>query len=104
MSQSGDKPDAPTPTPQEQRPIRRVIDLLVEVLAVLLVLGALFLLVWPSCQVVIEASKGHKSIKNLKEIGLAIHQFTDENGQLPANTVAADGRPLLSWRVHILPF
>ena len=45
-----------------------------------------------------------KSSNNLKQIGLAMHNYNDVYGELPSNTYNADGKPLLSWRVHILPF
>ncbi len=41
---------------------------------------------------------------SLKQIGLAMHEYSDRNGTLPANSYDAAGKPLLSWRVHILPF
>jgi Protein of unknown function (DUF1559) len=45
-----------------------------------------------------------QSGNNLKQIGFAIHDFEGMTGHLPNNTYAPDGRPLLSWRVHLLPF
>ena len=45
------------------------------------------------------------SANNLKQHGLAIHNFADVyNGQLPVLAFAADGRPLHSWQTAILPF
>ena|SRR5579872_5137533 len=41
---------------------------------------------------------------NLKQIGLAFHSFHDVNGHLPVDVVDKDGKPLLSWRVEILPY
>ena len=44
------------------------------------------------------------SSNNLKQIALATHSYQDANGQCPANSYDKDGKPLLSWRVHILPY
>src|SRR3954470_18744347 len=41
------------------------------------------------------------SNNNLKQIGLGIHNYNDTWGQLPHNTYTRDGKPLLSWRVHL---
>jgi Protein of unknown function (DUF1559) len=44
------------------------------------------------------------SMINLKQIGLAMHNYHDSYGRLPTNIKTKDGKPLLSWRVAILPF
>ena len=44
------------------------------------------------------------SLNNLKQIALAFHNYHDANGALPANQLSADQKPLLSWRVQILPY
>ena len=41
---------------------------------------------------------------NLKQIMLALHNFHDTHGRFPADVLDADGTPILSWRVEILPF
>jgi hypothetical protein len=51
-----------------------------------------------------ESADRLKSRNNLMQIGLAIHNFNDTANGLPANTYDATGKPLLSWRVHILPY
>lgn len=44
------------------------------------------------------------STKNLKMIGLGMHNYHDANGFLPNNLTDAKGKPMLSWRVAILPY
>jgi hypothetical protein len=41
---------------------------------------------------------------NLKMIGLAMHNYHDANGKFPPHGTYAKGKPLLSWRVHVLPY
>jgi hypothetical protein len=50
------------------------------------------------------ATTRQKTINNLKQIGIAIHNYHDQMGHLPANVVDATGRPILSWRVQLLPY
>lgn len=51
------------------------------------------------------AARRNESVNHLKMIGLAFHNYHDTYARLPnyAST-DKDGKPLLSWRVHLLPF
>ena len=47
----------------------------------------------------------HQAMQHLKQIGIAMHNFYDKHKSFPvAASRDASGKPLLSWRVHILPF
>jgi hypothetical protein len=46
-----------------------------------------------------------QSANNLKQLALAMHNYHDAYGAFPPNAIyGKDGKPLLSWRVAILPF
>lgn len=50
-------------------------------------------------------AKRQQSMNNLKQLGIAMHNYHDLNKRFPGvGAVDADGKPLLSWRVHVLPF
>jgi len=52
-----------------------------------------------------EAAKRMQSANNMKQIGLAFHNSHDAQGGFPAPAITSkDGKPLLSWRVKILPY
>jgi RNA polymerase sigma factor (sigma-70 family) len=52
---------------------------------------------------VVQRLKEH-SIQNLKKIGLAAHEHLDVFKHLPTDILGADKKPLLSWRVKVLPY
>lgn len=52
-----------------------------------------------------ESARRAYSINNLKAIGVGLHRYHAAYDGFPAAySVDAAGRPLLSWRVHLLPF
>jgi len=46
----------------------------------------------------------HTSTGNLKQIGLSVHNYSSAIDKLPRNILDKDGKPLLSWRVLVLPY
>jgi prepilin-type processing-associated H-X9-DG protein len=74
---------------------------------VLGVFGCLFTfsLVLPAFRSAGEAARRAQCTNNLKQIGLALNSFHEAKGGLPAAAIAdLSGKPLLSWRVAILPY
>lgn len=62
-------------------------------------------LLLPAVQSAREAARRTQSMNNLKQIALAMHNFHDVHRAFPAAYNADQaGKPLLSWRVHILPY
>ena len=62
-------------------------------------------LLLPAVQAAREAARRSQCVTNCKQIGMALHNFDAANGRFPAAAITDKaGRPLLSWRVAILPY
>lgn len=69
------------------------------------IMGCLGALIWAPIEEVRYAACNAKSMSNLKHIGEAMRGYHECYGELPpAAVLAGDGKPLLSWRVALLPF
>jgi hypothetical protein len=75
----------------------------IVVMIPLIILGALL---FPAVQSVHEARDRVEDTKNLRIMALAMHNFHDANGAFPRAAAfrSRDGKPLLSWRVALLPY
>lgn len=58
----------------------------------------------PAVQKVRDAAGRAASSNNLKQIGIAIHNYHDTTGAFPRDITDKNGKPILSWRVAILPY
>lgn len=82
------------------RPWREALGWFLGISAVSLAVG----LIVPAYLKAREARERSRCVENLRAIGAALLQYERRWGTLPpAATFAPDGRPLLSWRVLILP-
>ena len=62
-------------------------------------------LLLPAVQSARGAARRVESSNNLKQIALAFHNYTDTYRSFPPRySTDKDGKPLLSWRVYLLPF
>src|SRR5258708_3361414 len=78
---------------------------LVELLAVLSIIGLLIGLLLPAPRSARPAARRAQCNNNLKQIALALQNYEQAHKALPpAYTVDAEGRPLHSWRTLILPY
>jgi len=68
-------------------------------------IGILVALLLPAVSSAREAARRTQSMNNLKQLALAMHNYHDVYRRFPARAIFdSEGRPLLSWRVQILPF
>src|SRR5262245_2294503 len=78
---------------------------LVELLVVIAIIGVLIALLLPAVQKVREAASRIQCANNLKQMGLAFHQYHETYRQLPSSRihhVSTGG--WATWCVQILPF
>ncbi len=101
------QPPLPTSNPKSGTSTMVIVGVVLAVgLAFMMVCGGILVaLMFPAVQAAREAARRTSCANNLKQIGLAMHNYHDVYGSLPpAYTVDEDGRPLHSWRTLILPF
>jgi prepilin-type N-terminal cleavage/methylation domain-containing protein/prepilin-type processing-associated H-X9-DG protein len=86
--------------------VRRAFSLL-ELLVVIAIIGVLLAFILPAVQKVREAGYRAQCMNNLRQVGLALHQYHGSYSVFPPGVSYQDGKapyPNLSWLARLLPY
>lgn len=77
---------------------------LIELLVVIAIIAILVALLLPAVQQAREAARRSQCKSNLKQYGLALHNYHDVHKRFAPGTSSWDNAPRAGWQVRVLPF